>query len=51
MSGKKRKPKFSAAKEAKRRARDVAGLPPAGRIVPDKRRKLPRHKKPLDLEV
>jgi hypothetical protein len=37
------KPKFSAAAEARRRARESAGSPPPGRIVPDKRRKKPKH--------
>jgi len=48
MTEKKRKPKFTAAKEAKRRAREAAGSPPAARIIPDKRRKPAKHKKPLD---
>jgi len=47
MAGKKRKPKFTAANEARRRARIAAGTPPTGRIIPDKRRKSPKHKKPL----
>jgi hypothetical protein len=43
---KKKKPrKFTAANEARRRAREVAGTPPMERIVPDKRRKPPKHKK------
>ncbi len=37
--------KHSAGKEARRRARERAGLPPAERIIPDKRRKPPKHKK------
>jgi uncharacterized protein DUF488 len=50
MPGKKRKPKFTAAKEARRRARLTAGSPPAERVIPDKRRKPPKHKKsPEDL--
>jgi hypothetical protein len=44
MARKKRKPKFTAAKEAKRRARLAAGTPPAARVIPDKRRKPPKHK-------
>jgi hypothetical protein len=48
MTAKHRKAKFTAVKEAKRRARLAAGSPPAERIVPDKRRKPPKHKKPLD---
>lgn len=48
MSPKKRKPKFTAAKEAKRRARLAAGTPPAARVIPDKRRKPPKHKAKLE---
>ena len=48
MARKKRTPKFTAAKEAKRRARLAAGTPPAGRIIPDKRRKAPKHKFKLE---
>jgi hypothetical protein len=40
--------KFSAASEARRRARDLAGPPPAARIIPDKRLKPPKHKSRLD---
>jgi uncharacterized protein (DUF488 family) len=47
MPSKKRKRKFTAATEARRRARAVAGPPPAERVIPDKRRKNPKHKKPL----
>jgi hypothetical protein len=36
--------RFTAAKEARRRARASAGSPPAGRVIPDKRRKPPKHK-------
>jgi len=46
MSRHKRKPaKFTAAREARRRARELAGQPPAERVVPDKRRKPAKHKK------
>ena len=48
MPGKKRKPKFTAAKEAQRRARLAAGTPPMERVIPDKRRKPPKHKKSLE---
>ncbi len=49
MAKKKKPRKFTAANEARRRARDVAGMPPIERIVQDKRRKPPKHKKiPLD---
>jgi hypothetical protein len=47
MPRKKRKPKFTAAKEARRRARLAAGTPPTERVIPDKRRKPPKHKKSL----
>ena len=47
MPSKKRKKKFTAAKEARRRARLAAGTPPTERVIPDKRRKPPRHKKPI----
>lgn len=48
MARKKGKPKFTAAKEARRRARLSAGTPPAGRVIPDKRRKPPKHKPKLE---
>jgi hypothetical protein len=38
------KPKFTAAAEARRRAREAAGQPPAERVIPDKRRKKPKHR-------
>ncbi|MGD0907912.1 MAG: hypothetical protein ABSA96_10045 [Candidatus Acidiferrales bacterium] len=42
----KRKPKkFTAAGEARRRARELAGPPPAARVIPDKRLKQAKHKK------
>jgi hypothetical protein len=41
----KRRKRFSAAIEARRRARLVAGPPPAERVIPDKRRKPSKHKK------
>jgi hypothetical protein len=47
LAKKKKTRKFTAANEARRRAREVAGTPPVERIVPDKRRKPPRHKKAL----
>jgi hypothetical protein len=47
MPAKKRKTKFTAAREARRRARLAAGTPPAERVIPDKRRKQPKHKKAL----
>jgi hypothetical protein len=48
MARSKRKPrKFSAGSEARRRARELAGPPPAARVIPDKRLKPPKHKKKL----
>jgi hypothetical protein len=50
MAKSKRKPsKFTAGREARRRAREAAGPPPAGRVIPDKRLRPPKHKKnPLE---
>lgn len=48
MPPKKRKTKFTAANEARRRARLAAGTPPTERVIPDKRRKPPKHKKALE---
>jgi hypothetical protein len=48
MPRKKGKPKFTAATEARRRARLAAGSPPAERVIPDKRRKPVKHKKVLE---
>ena len=48
VPSKKRKTKFTAAKEARRRARLAAGTPPTERVIPDKRRKPPKHTKPLE---
>ena len=42
-----KKRKLVAQKEAKRRARVEIGQPPSERIIPDKRKKPPRHKVPL----
>jgi hypothetical protein len=39
--------KFTAGGEARRRARELAGPPPAARVIPDKRLKPPKHKKEL----
>ena len=50
MAAKKRKPKFTAAKEAKRQAREAVGSPPVGRVIADKRRKPQKHRKPLQEE-
>ena len=46
---KSKRKKFAAGNEARRRARELAGPPPAGRIISDKRLKQPKHKKhPLE---
>ncbi len=45
MSARKKPRKFNASKEARRRARLVIGQPPRERVIPDKRRKPPKHKK------
>lgn len=47
LARKKSRGKFSAVKEARRRARQAVGLPPAERVIPDKRRKPPKHKKKI----
>lgn len=47
MATKKRKKKFTAANEARRRAREAAGAPPAKRVIANKLRKAPKHKKAL----
>jgi hypothetical protein len=48
MAKSKRKPpEFTAGREARRRARELAGPPPAERVIPDKRLKPPKHKKKL----
>jgi hypothetical protein len=39
------KKRIDVGKEARRRARERAGAPPAERVIPDKRRKPPKHKK------
>jgi hypothetical protein len=43
----KRKKTFRAATEARRQARELQGTPPPTRVIPDKRQKPPKHKKPL----
>ena len=43
----KRLKKFSAATEVRRKARELVGAPPPTRVIPDKRRKPPKHKKEL----
>jgi hypothetical protein len=51
MSPRKKRRKLTATTEARRIAREILGQPPAERIIPDKRRKLPKHKKPLTADV
>jgi hypothetical protein len=48
MPRKRGKRKFTAATEARRRARLASGSPPAERVIPDKRHKSPKHKKALN---
>jgi hypothetical protein len=47
MARKRKKPKFEKGTEARRIARENVGAPPAERIIPDRRLKPPKHKKPL----
>jgi hypothetical protein len=47
MPSKKKPRRLRVHKEARRLARLGIGLPPAERAIPDKRRKPPKHKKPL----
>jgi hypothetical protein len=47
VTRKKSKDTFNAGVEARRAARNAAGSPPAGKIITDKRRKPPKHKKRL----
>jgi hypothetical protein len=49
---KKGKRKLDVGAETRRRAREKMGLPPTERVIPDKRRKPPKHtKKLIDLET
>ncbi|MCL4522907.1 MAG: hypothetical protein M1453_05240 [Acidobacteria bacterium] len=51
-TGKKLRRKLDVSKEARRRARQSVGLPPAERTIPDKRRRPPKHKqKIVDSEI
>lgn len=45
---KRKKSKFKAATEARRRARLGIGPPPAARVIPDKRKKPPKYKTPFE---
>jgi hypothetical protein len=44
---KRNKPRLRVAKEARRRARQGIGLPPPERVIIDKRRRPPKHRKAL----
>lgn len=44
---KRKKSPWKVGKEARRRARLGIGMPPAERVITDKRLKPPKHKKPL----
>ncbi len=44
---KKKKRKLGLSKEAKRRARDVVGLPPPEKVIIERRFKPPKHKKKI----
>ena len=47
MPPSKKRPKFNAGQAARRVAREIIGQPPVERVIPDKRRKPQKHKKPL----
>jgi hypothetical protein len=47
VSRAKKKRVFSAGKAARRVARELIGQPPPERVIPDKRRKPPKHRKPF----
>jgi hypothetical protein len=47
MSASKKRRKFSKGKAARRAARVLVGQPPPGRVIPDKRAKRPKHRKPF----
>lgn len=47
MSRSRKKKKPDSAREARRLARKLAGQPPSGRVIPDKRRKPPKYKKQI----
>ncbi len=51
MSPSRKPKKFRAAKEARRRARIAIGTPQTERVIPDKRKKPPKHKMKLIEEV
>jgi len=45
VSAHKKKKKVDVSKEVRRRAREHVGMPPTERVLPDKRRRPPKHKK------
>jgi hypothetical protein len=47
MKRRRRKRTIDIPSEVRRRARDVVGLPPTEKVIADKRRKAPKHKKKL----
>jgi hypothetical protein len=47
MARKRKKSRFEKGTEARRIARENVGTPPAARMIPDRRRKPPKHKKSL----
>ncbi|HEV2616230.1 MAG TPA: hypothetical protein VGU63_06420 [Candidatus Acidoferrales bacterium] len=52
VARRKKKRKFEKGAEARRLARENVGMPPAARVIPDRRTKPPKHKKRLlDEEV
>jgi len=45
VPARKKRRKFNAGQAARRVAREIVGQPPPERVIPDKRRKPPKHKK------
>ncbi|HUK53027.1 MAG TPA: hypothetical protein VL099_07035 [Candidatus Binatia bacterium] len=50
MGSAKKRRKFNKGQAARRAARTLAGQPPVERIIPDKRRRPPKHRKPIAAE-
>ncbi len=48
MARRKKKRKFQAVKAVKELARERVGSPPAEKIVPNKKKKLPKHKPSIE---
>ena len=48
MARKKKKKRFKAVQAVKELARERVGTPPAGKIVPNKKKKLPKHKPSIE---